>query len=129
MKRLLENEGGIVSFRARRWIAVGLLLVVGGWTAGSAPVALGQEGISRKVKSKVEAQYPELARRMNITGVVKIQITVATNGTVKNTKLMGGHPILANVAMETIKKWRYEPASEETTGIVEFRFEPNPSGN
>jgi TonB family protein len=62
---------------------------------------------------------------MKITGVVKIQITVAPNGTVKNIKLVGGHPILANVAMETIKKWRYEPASVETTGIVEFRFEPN----
>ena len=118
-----------MSFRARRWFAVGLLLVVGEWTAGSVPLALGQEEISRKVKEKVAPQYPELARRMKITGVVKIQITVTTNGTVKDAKLVGGHPILANAAMETIKKWRYEPASEETTGIVEFRFEPNPSGN
>jgi TonB family protein len=114
-----------VSFRGRRWIAVGLLLM-GGCAAGSTPVAVGQEEISRKVKDKVAPEYPELARRMKITGVVKIQITVAPNGTVKNIKLVGGHPILANVAMETIKKWRYEPASVETTGIVEFRFEPNP---
>jgi TonB family protein len=103
---------------------VGLLLM-GGCAAGSTPVAVGQEEISRKVKEKVAPEYPELARRMKITGVVKIQITVAPNGTVKNIKLVGGHPILANVAMETIKKWRYEPASVETTGIVEFRFEPN----
>ena len=116
-----------MSSRARHWIAVGLL-VVGGCAAGSTPVARGQE-IIRKVKSRVEPQYPELARRMKITGVVKVQVTVAANGTVKDAKLVGGHPILANVALDTIKRWRYEAASVETTGIVEFHFDPSSSGN
>jgi len=56
---------------------------------------------------------------------VKIQVTIANNGTVKNTKLIGGHPVLANSAMDALKKWRYEPANEETTGVVEFRFDSN----
>jgi TonB family protein len=104
-----------------RVFAVGLLLI-GGWVATSAP-SLGQE-IDRKTKTKVAPVYPELARRMNITGVVKVQITVAANGSVKNTKLVGGHPVLANAALDAVKKWRFETASQETTGMVEFRFDP-----
>ena len=57
--------------------------------------------------------------------MVKIQVTIANNGSIKNTKLIGGHPVLANSAMEALKKWRYEPGSEETTGVVEFHFDPS----
>jgi TonB family protein len=105
-----------------RVFAVGLLLM-GGWIATSAPHAWGQE-IDRKPKSKVAPVYPELARRMNITGVVKVQITVAANGSVKDAKLVGGHPVLANAALDAVKKWRFEAAPQESTGIVEFRFDP-----
>jgi TonB family protein len=105
-----------------RVFAVGLLLI-GGWAATSAPLARGQE-IDRKTKSKVAPVYPELARRMNITGVVKVQITVAANGSVKNVKLVGGHPVLANVALDAVKKWRFETGPQESTGIVEFHFDP-----
>ena len=97
-----------------------------GIAAGRAPLAWGQNGeITRKLKSKVAPAYPELARRMNITGVVKVEITVDKNGVVKTSKLVGGHPILANAALDAVRKWRYEGAAEETTGIVEFRFDPN----
>ncbi len=107
------------------WLAVGLLLILG-CAAGSGPVAMGQEPqeMTRKLKSKVAPLYPELARRMNITGVVKVQITVDKAGTIKNTKLVGGHPILANAALDAIRKWRYEAGSEETIGVVEFHFDP-----
>jgi TonB family protein len=105
-----------------RVFAVGLLLI-SGWVATSAPLAWGQE-LDRKTKSKVSPVYPELARRMNITGVVRVQITVAANGSIKNTKLVGGHPVLANAALDAVKKWRFEAGPQESTGIVEFRFDP-----
>lgn len=113
-----------MSFRAiKKGLAMGLLLL-SGCVAVSTPNAWGQEEINRKTKSKVPPTYPDLARKMNITGVVKVQITVATNGSVKNAKLVGGHPVLANAALDAVKKWRFETGSEETTGIVEFRFDP-----
>jgi len=103
---------------------VGLLLILG-CAAGSGPVAWGQEPeITRKLKNKIAPLYPELARRMNITGVVKVQVTVDKTGVIKNTKLVGGHPILANAAMDAVRKWRYESGSDETTGVVEFHFDP-----
>ena len=112
-----------MSFRAIRGIAVGLLLI-GGCVAWNSP-AWGQEVITRKVKTQAAPAYPDLARRMRIGGVVKVQVTVAANGAVKNATLVGGHPVLANAALDAVKKWRYEASKEETTGIVEFRFDPN----
>jgi TonB family protein len=114
-----------VSVKAlKRLLVMGLLLLVGGWVASTTSRAWGQDEINRKVKSKVAPSYPELARRMNITGTVKVQVTVATNGTVKTAKLVGGHPVLANAALDAVKKWRFESGPEESTGIVEFRFDP-----
>ena len=113
-----------MSLRAlNRCVAVGLILIVG-CAAGSVPNARGQEPeIARKIKSKVSPVYPELAKRMSISGIVKVQITVDKSGQVKNSKLVGGHPILANAALDAVRKWRYEAAAEETTGVVEFRFD------
>ena len=105
-------------------LGVGLLLV-GGWTATVAPNAWGQEQSARKTKSKVTPAYPELARRMRISGVVKVQVTVEPSGAVKDARLMGGHPVLANAVMDAVKHWRYEAGKEETVENLEFRFSPD----
>ncbi len=82
------------------------------------------EEIVRRAKVKVQPAYPDLARRMNISGSVKIQVVVAPNGTVKDAKVVGGHPVLANSALEAARKWRFEPAPEESSGVIDFKFEP-----
>ena len=53
---------------------------------------------------------------MNISGTVKIEVVVSPNGTVKDARVVGGHPVLANAALEAAKKWRFEPAPAESTG-------------
>jgi TonB family protein len=100
-----------------------VLILVGGWASISAPLAWGQDEINRKVKTKVAPVYPELAKRMNINGVVKVMLTVAANGSVKDAKVVGGHPVLANAALDAAKKWRFETGPQESTGVVEFRFD------
>ena len=81
--------------------------------------------IVRRAKIKVQPVYPELARKMNITGTVKVQVVVAANGTVKDAKVVGGHPVLANAALDAVRKWRFEPTAAESTGVVDFKFEPH----
>jgi len=79
------------------------------------------EEIVRRAKSKVQPQYPDLARKMNITGTVKM---VSPNGIVKGARIVGGHPVLANAALDAARKWRFEPSSAESSGIIDFKFEP-----
>jgi TonB family protein len=76
----------------------------------------------RKVKSKVAPNYPELARRMNVTGKVKIEVVVTPDGHVKSTRVVGGHPLLVQACQDAVKEWKFLPAPEETTQIVEFEF-------
>jgi TonB family protein len=78
----------------------------------------------RRAKTKVQPVYPELARRMNLVGTVKIEVVVAPNGTVKDARVVGGHPVLAGAALDAAKKWRFEPSSGESSGIIDFKFEP-----
>jgi TonB family protein len=61
---------------------------------------------------------------MNIAGTVKIEVVVAPNGTVRDARIVGGHPVLANAALDAAKKWRFEPAPTESSGIIDFKFEP-----
>jgi TonB family protein len=125
MGTVFGDRSESVSLQAlNRSVAVGLLLL-GGWAATSVTPAWGQAEINRKPKSKVAPIYPELAKRMKITGMVKVLITVLPNGTVKEAKLMGGHPVLAGAALDAVRKWRFEAGPEESTGIVEFRFDLN----
>jgi TonB family protein len=82
------------------------------------------EEMVRRAKSRVQPSYPDLARKMNIVGTVKIEVVVAPNGSVKGARVLGGHPLLANAALDAAKKWRFEPASAESSGVIDFKFEP-----
>ena len=78
----------------------------------------------RKVTSRVEPAYPELARKMHLQGVVKVEATVRPNGTVRSTRILGGNPVLIDAATEAVKKWKFEPGSSETTEAVQLTFMP-----
>ena len=80
--------------------------------------------LTRRAKNKVNPFYPELAKKMNITGTVRIEVTVSPNGTVKEARIVGGHPVLATAALDAAKKWRFEPAPAESSGVIEFKFGP-----
>jgi protein TonB len=80
-----------------------------------------EEG-KRKVKAKTSPAYPELARRMNVTGKVKIEVVITPDGHVKSTRVVGGHPLLVQACQDAVREWKFVPAAEETTQIVEFDF-------
>jgi len=79
----------------------------------------------RKVKTKTAPQYPELARRMNVSGKVKIEVVVAPDGHVKSTRVVGGHPLLVQSCQDAVKEWKFVPGPEESTQVVEFEFHAN----
>lgn len=88
--------------------------------AQSAP----EEG-KRKVKTKVTPTYPELAKRMNVTGRAKIEVIITPDGRVKSTRALGGHPLLVQACLDAVKEWKFVAAPEETTQVVECEFSGN----
>ena len=114
-----------MSLRKKTVVFLCLLLIRAAVIAGT-PDAWGQDQETiRKTKSKVEPMYPALARRMKISGIVKVDLIVAANGTVKDAKVVGGHPVLANAVLDAVRKWHFEPGPQDTTETLQFRFDPD----
>jgi len=78
----------------------------------------------RKVTSRIAPSYPELAKRMHLQGVVRVEVIVRPNGTVKSTRALGGNPVLVDAATEAINKWKFEPSPNETTELLQLTFTP-----
>lgn len=78
---------------------------------------------SRKVKSSVKPAYPDVARQMHITGTVRLEATVTPDGKVRETKVVGGSPMLADEASKAVKNWKYEEGPKETIETVEVVYQ------
>src|SRR5436305_2129858 len=104
LSNCFQCRGGIVSVsKSVRGIlnsAVIVAILCGAFGVFLSPGAQAQDAGERKVRVKVEPQYPEIARKLGLTGIVRIEIVVAPNGSVKDTKVIGGHPILVNAAVD-----------------------------
>jgi protein TonB len=81
-----------------------------------------QQEVARKVKTRIEPTYPPLARQLNLSGKVKIEVTVSPDGRVTNARTLGGNPVLAGAAVDAVKTWKYEAGSKETVEVVELVF-------
>lgn len=78
----------------------------------------------RKVKTRIEPVYPELAKRNNISGSARVELLVTPDGRVKDVKVLGGNPVLVQAVMVAVVKWKYEPAAEESSVVIKFDFSP-----
>lgn len=101
-------------------LLLGTLLLVSVLTASASAAA---DDANRKIKSKVAPAYPELAKKLGIVGLVRLEVLVATDGKVKTVTVKGGNPVLAEAAEKAIAKWRYTSGVEETIA-VEVNFHP-----
>jgi|SRR5579863_1445961 TonB family protein len=77
----------------------------------------------RKLKTSVKPAYPDVARRLHITGTVRLEATVTPDGKVRDTRVIGGSPMLAQEATVAVKKWKYEEAPKETVETVEVVYQ------
>jgi TonB family protein len=105
--------------------AVAVVFVLGlfvapqkGWAQGTSV----KENGGRKVKTKVNPEYPNLARESHIIGTVRVEAVVKPDGKVSDVRVLGGSPILAQEVVTAVKNWQYGEGPKETTEIVEVSF-------
>jgi len=63
-----------------------------------------------KLVSSVGAVYPPNARAQHVQGDVIIDAMVDATGRVTPVKVITGHPLLQQAAMDSVRLWKYEPA-------------------
>jgi TonB family protein len=78
---------------------------------------------TRTVISRISPVYPELARRMRVTGIVLIRAVVLPNGKVAETYIESGHPLLRAAAEDAVRRWRFAANPDSSDCIVSVGFE------
>jgi TonB family protein len=93
----------------------------------SRPVSQGVSG--GKLIYHIAPIYPAEAKMLRVEGKVTFDATVMEDGSLRDLKLVQGHPVLAQSAEEAVEQWRYQPfmldgkPMKTTTRItVEFRL-------
>lgn len=95
------------------------------WTAALAlalVVTLSAHAEDRAVKSRVAPVYPEIAKRMRIGGVVKVEATVDADGKVTEVKTVSGNSMLSSAAEDAVRKWRFAAGTAESKVNVDLNF-------
>jgi protein TonB len=58
---------------------------------------------------RVQPVYPPLARSARVQGSVLLAAEISKDGTIKDLKLISGHPMLVPAAIQAVSQWRYRP--------------------
>jgi TonB family protein len=96
------------------------LLLIGGIAvcAGTASA----DNVHRAIVSRVTPQFPEIARRMHVSGKVVLLVTIQPDGTVSSTKVESGHALLAPAAQDAVSHWRFAPNPSVSESEIEVNF-------
>jgi TonB family protein len=81
--------------------------------------------LHRKLLVRVNPEYPEALRVAQISGVVRLKVTVSAGGTVTQVDIRGGNPILAEKAQQAVTKWKFAPAATQTVEEIRIGFSPH----
>ena len=82
-------------------------------------------GSQRRLITRVEPEYPDTLRRLNIGGTVRLQLTIAPRGNVETVEVLGGNPILGESAAAAVKQWVYTASHSRTVAEVSIPFDPH----
>jgi TonB family protein len=78
--------------------------------APSSPLPVGGDVTPAKLLSSVQPFYSPLAKSQHVSGDVKVDALIDTNGRVTTMKVISGPALLQQSAMDALRQWRYHPA-------------------
>jgi periplasmic protein TonB len=85
--------------------------------ADGAPKKISQSEAMNAAVSKVQPEYPALAKQLKISGAVELDVTIAENGSVEAVTPISGNPVLTKPAADALKKWKFKPFSQDGSPV------------
>jgi TonB family protein len=72
-------------------------------------------------------RYPVLGTQAQLQGSVVLRLTIGIQGNVANAEALKGNRVLANAAIENIKKWKFQNVNQKkgvqpTTTQLDFNY-------
>lgn len=90
-------------------------------------ISVGGSVQEARLLNRVVPQYPAIARQARIQGTVRLAAIIAEDGTVQQLRVVFGHPLLTQAALNAVQQWRYRstllnsrPVEVATTIEVNF---------
>lgn len=98
--------------------------------ADKAPLRLTSTVLQGKVIERVVPVYPQLARTIRLHGDVSTEVIISPEGRVESVRVVSGHPMLVQAAIDAARRWRFEPTilngvPVRVTGVITFVFKLN----
>lgn len=106
--------------------ATATFLLFSGVSAFAQPVRIQDDEAKKAALQKVQPVYPAIARQLNLSGRVLVDLTVGSDGTVEKADVVNGNPILANAAVAAGKRWKFSPFQVDgkpTEAVVRIAFD------
>jgi len=77
--------------------------------------------------TKPQPEYPPVAKQLKIQGRLELEISIDGAGSVESVKVLTGNPALTGTAVNTLKRWRFEPILADgkpvrAVAILSFSF-------
>ncbi len=76
---------------------------------------------------RVAPNYPTEAKEKKVEGDVTVEITIGEEGKIIAARVISGHELLKDAALEAAKKWTFKPTTlndhpVKVSGVLSFRF-------
>jgi protein TonB len=95
-----------------------VVLAIGGLSYGQdAPKKVTKSEGLNNATSKVQPEYPPMARQLKIEGPVELEDIVTESGAVEKVNIVSGNPVLTRPTVEAVKKWKFAPFTADGKAI------------
>ena len=102
------NPGRVSKLAAVSCVAM-LLMNFGTRPMNAEILRLTEDEARKSVVQKVQPTYPPIARQINLSGRVVLDLIVGEDGTVEKTDVISGNPVLSSAAAAAGKRWKFQP--------------------
>ena len=99
----------MTSTRSASPLAVAVIALLGVSITAQRVVRVGRDVPPPRPVKHVDPVYPDEAKAAGVSGVVIIEITVGTAGSVVEASVLRSIPLLDQAALDAVSQWEYEP--------------------
>jgi protein TonB len=72
-------------------------------------VKMTEQEVRQAATTKVDPEYPAVARQIRVTGEVVVDVVIGPAGNVESVKVVRGNTLLTNAAISAVKRWKFTP--------------------
>jgi protein TonB len=94
--------------------------------AVNAEIRVATDDAMKAAVQKAQPEYPSMARQMHIAGKVEVEVTIESDGTVADVKVLSGNALLTPAVIGAVKKWKFTPFTnngEPTKAVAALGFD------